>query len=83
MTDNITISRAVVQAALDALIHNGITRSVVEDLRKALAQPAKEPRKPLTDEKIEDISRQIERSDFFDCVVPFARAVEAAHGITD
>lgn len=48
------------------------------------AQPATQPRKlvALTDEQIEEISRQIERSDFFDCVVPFARAIESAHGIT-
>ena len=37
--------------------------------------------KPLTDEQIEAISDQIERSDFFECVIPFARAIEAAHGI--
>ena len=32
----------------------------------------------LTDEEIEKISDEIERSDFFDVVVPFARAIEAA-----
>ena len=31
----------------------------------------------LTDEEIEKISDEIERSDFFDVVVPFARAIEA------
>ena len=32
----------------------------------------------LTDEEIENTSDQIERSDFFDTVVTFARAIEAA-----
>ena len=36
-------------------------------------------RRPLTEEQIEAISKAIERSDFFDCVVPFARAIEQAH----
>lgn len=40
-------------------------------------------RYPLTEEQIEAISKAIERSDFFDCVVPFARAIERAHGIGD
>lgn len=38
-------------------------------------------RNPLTEMQIEAISKGIERSDFFDCVVPFARAIEQAHGI--
>ena len=32
----------------------------------------------LTETEINELSDLIERSDFFDCVVPFARAVEAA-----
>ena len=40
-------------------------------------------RQPLTDEQIKEISDKIERSDFFDCVVPFARAIEAAHDIKE
>lgn len=31
----------------------------------------------LTEEEIEAISNEIERSDFFDCVQPFARTIEA------
>ena len=53
--------------------------AAITALRAALEQPAQQ--EPLTDEQIETISDQIERSDFFDCVVPFARAIEAAHGI--
>ena len=30
----------------------------------------------LTEQEIQELSDLIERSDFFDCVVPFARAVE-------
>jgi hypothetical protein len=41
------------------------------------------PRQPLSEEEIEAIAAKIERSDFFDCVVPFARAIEAAHGIKE
>ena len=37
-----------------------------------------EPWVSLTEKEIENISNQIERSDFFDCVIPFARAIEAA-----
>lgn len=40
-------------------------------------------RKPLTDEEIENIWRRVEASDFRDCVQPFARALEAAHGIKE
>ncbi len=40
-------------------------------------------RKPLTDEQIEDAWRKVETGDFYDCVQPFARAIEAAHGIRD
>jgi hypothetical protein len=40
-------------------------------------------RKPLTDEQIEDAWRKVETGDFYDCVQPFARAVEAAHGIKE
>ena len=31
----------------------------------------------LKEDQIETIFKEIERSDFFDCVVPFARAIEA------
>ena len=31
----------------------------------------------LTDEEIEDAWRKVETSDFYDCVQPFARAIEA------
>ena len=40
-------------------------------------------RKPLTDEEIENIWRRVDASDFVDCVQPFARALEAAHGIKE
>ena len=38
-------------------------------------------RKPLTDEEIETVWRSVQANDFHDCVKPFARAIEAAHGI--
>lgn len=37
--------------------------------------------KPLTDEQIEKVWRRVQANDFHDCVQPFARAIEAAHGI--
>ena len=40
-------------------------------------------RKPLTDEQIETIWRRVQANDFHDCVQPFARAIEAAHGIKE
>ena len=45
------------------------------------AQPPQ--RKPLTDEQIETIWRRVQTNDFHDCVQPFARAIEAAHGIKE
>lgn len=54
------------------------------DIERRLAVIETQPAQPskswvsLTDEEIENISNQIERSDFFDCVIPFARAIEAA-----
>ncbi len=38
-------------------------------------------RKPLTDAQIETVWRSVQANDFHDCVKPFARAIEAAHGI--
>jgi len=38
-------------------------------------------RKPLTDEEIETVWGSVQANDFHDCVKPFARAIEAAHGI--
>ena len=38
-------------------------------------------RKPLTDEEIETVWRSVQANDFHDCVKPFARAIEAVHGI--
>ena len=35
----------------------------------------------LTNEQIEAIWRRVQANDFHDCVQPFARAIEAAHGI--
>lgn len=40
-------------------------------------------RKPLTDEEIETVWRSVQANDFHDCVKPFARAIEAAHGIEE
>lgn len=40
-------------------------------------------RKPLTDEQIEKVWRRVQANDFHDCVPPFARAIEAAHGIKE
>ena len=40
-------------------------------------------RKPLTDAQIETVWRSVQASDFHDCVKPFARAIEAAHGIKE
>ena len=40
-------------------------------------------RKPLTDEEIETVWRSVQANDFHDCVKPFARAIEAAHGIKE
>ena len=40
-------------------------------------------RKPLTDEQIEAVWRNVQANDFHDCVQPFARAIEAAHGIKE
>jgi hypothetical protein len=40
-------------------------------------------RKPLTDEQIESVWRVVQTNDFHDCVQPFARAIEAAHGIKE
>ena len=42
-------------------------------------QPAQ--RQPLTDEEVETVWRSVQANDFHDCVKPFARAIEAAHGI--
>ena len=43
----------------------------------------RQKRKPLTDEQIETIWRRVQANDFHDCVQPFARAIEAAHGIKE
>lgn len=40
-------------------------------------------RKPLTDEEIETVWRSVQANDFHDCVKPFARAIEAKHGIKE
>ena len=37
--------------------------------------------KPLTNEEIENVWERVQANDFHDCVQPFARAIEAAHGI--
>jgi hypothetical protein len=60
----------------DALVQNAVY---------ALCGPYVTPpqRKPLTDEQIEDAWRKVETGDFYDCVQPFARAIEAAHGIKE
>jgi hypothetical protein len=40
-------------------------------------------RKPLTDEEIETVWMSVQANDFHDCVKPFVRAIEAAHGIKE
>lgn len=40
-------------------------------------------RKPLTDEEVEEVWKQVEASGFRDIVQRFARALEAAHGIKE
>ncbi len=40
-------------------------------------------RRPLTDEEIEKVWRRVQANDFHDCVQPFARAIEAHHGIKE
>jgi len=47
--------------------------------REVLVRPA--ARKPLTDAQIETVWRSVQANDFHDCVKPFARALEAKHGI--
>jgi len=41
------------------------------------------PSQPLTDAQIETVWRSVQANDFHDCVKPFARAIEAAHGIKE
>jgi len=47
------------------------------------ATPPAAQRKPLTDKQIESVWRNVQANDFHDCVQPFARAIEAAHGIEE
>ena len=53
------------------------------DEREARALATPPQHKPLTDEQIETIWRRVQANDFHDCVQPFARAIEAAHGIKE
>ena len=87
----ITIPRAVVEQALDALEKYGWVYQrpcdAAEALRAALAQPAPPQRKPLTEEEIAALAEQYTEKLqgggelwHFDL---FARAVEAAHGIIE
>jgi hypothetical protein len=39
--------------------------------------------KPLTNEEIENVWGRVQANDFHECVQPFARAIEAAHGIKE
>jgi len=51
----------------------------VATLRAALEQePPRREWRGMTEAEINEISDRIERSDFFDAVVPFAHAIEAA-----
>lgn len=43
--------------------------------------PTARASKPLTNEEIENVWERVQANDFHDCVQPFARAIEAAHGI--
>ena len=49
--------------------------------RQPLYTSSPSQRKPLTDEEIETVWRSVQANDFHDCVKPFARAIEAVHGI--
>jgi hypothetical protein len=51
-------------------------RLLVDDVIAALAQ-TESTWVGLTDEQIEDAWRKVETGDFYDCVQPFARAIEA------
>ena len=69
----------------DGMHHNKPARTLEELYalsREVLAeQPAQ--RKPLTEEEIEAVWKRVQANDFHDCVQPFARAIEAAHGIKE
>jgi hypothetical protein len=58
-------------------------RVVTQTLCNSWVDTTPPQRKPLTDEQIEDAWRKVETGDFYDCVQPFARAIEAAHGIKE
>jgi hypothetical protein len=45
-------------------------------IKKALAAPVQELVE-LTHDEVEEVWERVESSDFFDCVHPFARAIEA------
>ena len=73
---------------------NQETQCALQDVLKQLQEPeavstktininGHEVPEPLTDEQIEQLFRKVEVSDFHDCVVPFAHAIEAAHGIKE
>ena len=49
---------------------------LVDDVIEALTQTER-TWVGLTDEQIEDAWRKVETGDFYDCVQPFARAIEA------
>jgi hypothetical protein len=59
---------------------NKQTEEAINALKARLAQPAPVP---LADEQIEQIWKRVQANDFHDCVQPFARAIEAAHGIKE
>jgi hypothetical protein len=87
MTDLITLPRATVQQALEAL-ENGSPDQYPEDagvfydakdaLRAALEQPEQEP---LSDEELDRLWREPMSADWEHR--EYARAVEAAHGIKE
>ena len=62
---------------------NGQDEWFQADWLKHMVRVAPPQRKPLTDEQIETIWRRVQANDFHDCVQPFARAIEAAHGIKE
>jgi hypothetical protein len=61
--------------------HRNHTEAAGVPVRDLYAHPPQ--RKPLTDKQIEQVWKRVQANDFHDCVQPFARAIEAAHGIKE
>jgi hypothetical protein len=55
--------------------------AMAQEPRGKTSLTAPPPRQPLTDEQIETLAKQ-HNGIFYECDINFARAIEAAHGIT-